>query len=109
MQLEGKIGHCQELQPFQTLYLHEADANRTIGTDTRPPDRLQGFFTITPRTIRSYPYKTMANVLGYIAEISKHELNNDHENYYRMGDYIGKSGIEYSYEKELRGQRGVNI
>jgi penicillin-binding protein 2 len=64
-------------------------------------------FTITPRTIRSYPYRSMANALGYIAEISRHELNNDHEKYYRMGDYVGKSGIEYSYEKELRGQRGV--
>ncbi len=64
-------------------------------------------FTITPRTIRSYPYKTMANVLGYIAEISNPEMKKDQEKYYRMGDYIGKSGIEYTYEKDLRGKRGV--
>lgn len=64
-------------------------------------------FAITPRTIRSYPYQTMANALGYIAEISKQQLANDNQRYYRMGDYIGKSGIELSYEEPLRGQRGV--
>lgn len=64
-------------------------------------------FTITPRTIRSYPHQTMANALGYIAEISKSQLGGDKEKYYRMGDYIGKSGIELSYEEPLRGKRGV--
>ena len=29
--------------------------------------------------------------------------------YYKPGDYIGKSGIEEAYEKELRGKRGVKI
>lgn len=64
-------------------------------------------FTITPRTIRSYPYKSMGTALGYIAEISKDQLAADKERYYRMGDYIGKSGIELSYEEPLRGKRGV--
>ena len=26
-----------------------------------------------------------------------------------MGDYVGKSGIEKSYEKELRGEKGLRI
>lgn len=63
-----------------------------------------GFFIAT-RTVRSYPHKSMAHLLGYIAEISPDELNN--EKYYSGGDYVGKAGIEAFYERELRGRKGV--
>ncbi|HEX8545923.1 MAG TPA: penicillin-binding transpeptidase domain-containing protein, partial [Cytophagaceae bacterium] len=65
----------------------------------------KGFY-IQARTIRSYPNKTMANALGYIGEISKKTLESQEEKYYSQGDYIGISGIEAKYEKELRGRRG---
>ena len=35
-----------------------------------------GFF-VAPRTVRKYPHKSMANVLGYLAEISKRQLIRD--------------------------------
>ncbi len=63
-------------------------------------------FEIRARTIRSYPDSILSNSLGYIAEISKKQLELDDEKYYHQGDYIGKSGIEAFYEKELRGKRG---
>lgn len=65
-------------------------------------------FQIVPRTVRAYPNPTLASVLGCIAEISDAELKRDSTDYYNMGDYIGKSGLEYSYERELRGKRGVS-
>src|SRR5690606_24686555 len=64
-------------------------------------------FHIQPRTVRSYPYKNMANVFGYIGEISKRQLAQDSTGYYRQGDYIGISGIEATYEQPLRGKTGV--
>ncbi len=64
-------------------------------------------FYIIPRTVRSYPYRGMANALGYIGEISKSSLESDTSNYYRQGDYIGISGLELKYEQPLRGKRGV--
>lgn len=67
-----------------------------------------GFF-VQPRTIRGYNHNSLANALGYIGEISSSELENDSANYYRQGDYIGISGIEKNYEKELRGQQGVQF
>lgn len=63
-------------------------------------------FEIRARTIRSYPDSVMANALGYIAEISPEQLERDTVNYYRQGDYIGKSGLESYYEEFLRGKRG---
>lgn len=64
-------------------------------------------FYIIPRTVRAYPYRGMANALGYIGEISKGQLDRDTSRYYRQGDYIGISGLESRYENPLRGKRGV--
>lgn len=66
-------------------------------------------FHFSPRVIRAYPYPTLANSLGYIAEISKTALEKDTTSYYKQGDFVGKSGIEASYENELRGKRGAKF
>ncbi|MEQ9402238.1 MAG: penicillin-binding transpeptidase domain-containing protein [Cyclobacteriaceae bacterium] len=63
-------------------------------------------FYVLPRTIRSYETKGMANVLGYVGEVSGRFLEQDTTNYYKSGDYVGIGGIEKSYEEVLRGKRG---
>ncbi|GAB4128755.1 MAG: penicillin-binding protein 2 [Raineya sp.] len=72
-------------------------------------DKLVDFpgFYVSKRTVRVYTSQAMANALGYIGEISPEELKKDTSAYYRPGDYIGKSGIEASYEQYLRGQKGI--
>lgn len=65
-----------------------------------------GFFVL-PRTIRSYNTKSLANVVGYVGEVSGRDLNRDTTNYYRSGDYHGIGGVEKSYESVLRGKRGA--
>lgn len=67
-----------------------------------------GFFVL-PRTIRSYNTKSLANVVGYVGEVSSRFLNRDTTNYYRSGDYIGIAGVEKSYEAVLRGKRGITF
>jgi penicillin-binding protein 2 len=66
----------------------------------------RGFYK-QERTIRSYPHKSAANALGYIGEISRNQLEKSTEAYYEQGDLIGISGLESSYEKYLRGKKGV--
>ena len=68
--------------------------------------RLPGFYTVY-RTVRSYPRKIAGNLLGFVNEVSPEDLANDE--YYRSGDYIGRTGIERAYEKYLRGEKGVQI
>ena len=68
--------------------------------------KFKGFY-IYPRTIRQYYTKSAAHSLGYIAEVNDNDMQNDE--YYSIGDYIGRSGIEKSYEKELRGQKGQKV
>lgn len=65
-----------------------------------------GFF-IQTRTVRQYNYSAAANVLGNIREVSASDVESDR--YYRSGDYTGDLGIEKSYEKHLRGVKGVEI
>ncbi|GAB4240504.1 MAG: penicillin-binding protein 2 [Ekhidna sp.] len=65
-------------------------------------------FYVLPRTIRSYNTKSLANVLGYVGEVSRNFLQRDSSNYYKSGDYIGIGGIEKSYEGALRGRRGAS-
>jgi penicillin-binding protein 2 len=66
--------------------------------------RFPGFF-VQIRTIRKYPDPMAAHLFGYIGEVDTNITRKDP--YYKEGDYIGKSGIEQSYEKVLRGRRGV--
>ncbi|MFA6832360.1 MAG: penicillin-binding protein 2 [Bacteroidaceae bacterium] len=68
--------------------------------------RFPGFY-ISKRIIRQYKYNIAAHLFGDIAEVSPNELKKD--DYYRRGDYIGKQGIERSYETKLRGEKGVEI
>jgi penicillin-binding protein 2 len=60
------------------------------------------------RSVRNYPHSNMANALGYVKEVDKKVLDKDTAKYYQQGDLIGKTGMEFTYEKELRGQRGIH-
>jgi penicillin-binding protein 2 len=64
-------------------------------------------FYVQPRTLRKYSKPVAAHILGYVSEVDEALIRKNP--YYKPGDYIGKSGIEESYEKELRGRRGVKI
>lgn len=68
--------------------------------------KFPGFYFQT-RTIRHYPNAIAAHTLGDIGEVNQKQIEEDP--YYSMGDYIGKSGIEKSYEKELRGVKGLKV
>ena len=68
--------------------------------------RFPGFYA-QRRSIRQYQYPYAAHVLGDVAEVSPADIEED--DYYQPGDYIGKLGIERSYEKQLRGEKGVQI
>ncbi|WP_347839896.1 penicillin-binding protein 2 [uncultured Draconibacterium sp.] len=66
--------------------------------------KFKGFHSQT-RTLREYTHPVAAHVLGYVGEVSSNDIKRD--SYYKSGDYIGQSGIEKTYEKQLRGVKGV--
>ncbi|MBP3763067.1 MAG: penicillin-binding protein 2 [Bacteroidales bacterium] len=68
--------------------------------------RFKGFY-ISQRTLRIYDRPIAAQVLGYVGEVDQADL--DRDSYYRRGDYIGKSGLEKSYEEVIRGVKGKKV
>ncbi|HHY75274.1 MAG TPA: penicillin-binding protein 2 [Firmicutes bacterium] len=67
---------------------------------------LRGVF-IEPEPIRYYPEGSlMSPILGYVGEISERELSQLRDQGYRIGDIIGKQGVESYYESVLRGKDG---
>lgn len=63
-------------------------------------------FALVERPLRIYPFNAAAHILGYIKEVDPKDIERS-GNFYRMGDYIGKTGLESYYESVLMGQRGV--
>jgi penicillin-binding protein 2 len=65
--------------------------------------KYKGFY-IQKRIIRDYPYKSAANIVGYLSEVN--EATAKKNNYYQQGELIGWLGVEKEYEKVLRGTKG---
>ncbi len=68
---------------------------------------------IKARLFRNYPYGPLgSHVIGYIGRINQAEKerieDSDDESNYRGTEYIGKLGVEQSYEQQLHGLTGVD-
>ncbi|HXB42282.1 MAG TPA: penicillin-binding transpeptidase domain-containing protein [Bacteroidia bacterium] len=92
--------------PRKESYFEKQISSETYAKLQEKMYRFQGFF-IQKRSIRRYPKKIAAHLLGYIGEVNKAQAEKDP--YYNEGDYIGISGIEKAYEKELRGIKGTKV
>ena len=66
--------------------------------------KYQGFY-VQKRAIRKYNTASASNILGYISEVNRFDIRKDP--YYQSGELIGRQGIEKTYEKILRGVKGV--
>jgi penicillin-binding protein 2 len=77
-----------------------------IATIQQSMYKFPGFY-IQNRTLREYAFPSAAHVLGSIGEVSQKKIDND--DYYNRGDYAGRDGLEYTYEEQLRGEKGVEI
>ena len=89
----------------------------TIFEDLLPPDmyaRLEENiwkfpgFNLQERPVRVYPFNAAAHIMGYVGEVDSAILRRSN-NFYQLGDYVGRSGLEQFYEKELMGQRGIEF
>ena len=64
-------------------------------------------FEIVKRAERKYLTTAAGNLLGYINEVNNSEILKD-SSYYEPSDFIGKAGVEKSYEAVLRGKKGIH-
>ena len=69
-------------------------------------DELEGV-VVSVIPVRCYPYGSVAShVLGYVGEIESAELQRLKAEGYRLGDSLGKDGIEKLYDRQIRGIDG---
>lgn len=96
--------------PFAAIPVKE-DVSKEVATYLREhgPD-FRGVYSDL-RSFRVYPHGGLAShALGYIGEITEDQLKDESfpsSAGYRRGSLVGRSGLEYSYEKELRGREGL--
>ena len=91
----------------QQLFMGQLDKETFLSFRERM-FRFPGIY-VRKRTIRQYQYPNGAHVLGDVGEVSQNDIDEAEDKYYGRGDYIGKLGVERSYEKYLRGIKGIQI
>ena len=65
--------------------------------------------TVEQVFLRSYPQKNIAShLVGIVGEVNAEELKDRRNRGVEQGDRIGKQGVEYSYDRFLRGKNGAN-
>ncbi len=99
-----RSGRFSKRKPF--VFLDKISARRY----TKIQEHLYefpGFFTRL-RNVRGYPFPNAAHVLGYLGEVNRKQIETS-DGVYSLGDYVGQSGLEYQYERELRGEKGVKF
>lgn len=99
-----KFRKAKAYSPVKASIFEKQLSVQTYATFQEKLYKFPGFF-VQLRTLRKYPEPMAAHLFGYIGEVDTNITRKD--SYYKDGDYIGKSGIEQSYEKVLRGRRGV--
>lgn len=97
------------VQSLRTVMIDVPDS--AVSYVAEHPGQFPGV-SIEARTVRTYPYGTLAcHLLGYTGTISSEELeafnaDEGRQVTYQSGDIVGKSGVEYQYESILQGVRG---
>jgi penicillin-binding protein 2 len=118
--LAKRLGHLLRLDPQQLTAqmqsgkkagLHQVRIRGDLSweemarVETFQPELPGVLIQVQPK--REYRHKGMAcHVLGYLGEISDVQLKSGKFSNYKMGDYLGKCGVELAWEKYLRGKRG---
>jgi penicillin-binding protein 2 len=118
--LADRLAHLLRLDPQQLTAqlengkkagLHQVRIRTDLSWDelarmeTFQPELPGVFIQIQPK--REYIYKNLAcHDLGYLGEVSENQLKSGKFSNYKMGDYLGKYGVEQAWEKYLRGRRG---
>ncbi len=105
-QIANKIEKSQS--PNQRAVLIQSDVGEEIVTYVdEHQSEFPGVIAGT-QPVREYPYGSLAaHVIGYLGEISPEALKTKKKEGYQAGDEIGLSGVEATYDSELRGKVGM--
>jgi penicillin-binding protein 2 len=104
--LKARIDRYRDTAAFEPVVVKDGLTTEEVARiEARRSDFPELEVGVEPR--RAYPFgSSMAHVLGYLQEISPDEIRSGSGRDRRMGDMIGRTGIERQYEESLRGVDG---
>ncbi len=93
--------------PFSTATVKADAARPAVQYVLENQDDFPGV-TVERVFLRSYPHRNVgAHLFGTVGEISENQLKDQRYRGVTLGDRVGKSGIEYQYDRFLRGRNGA--
>jgi penicillin-binding protein 2 len=119
--LYRRLGRLLDMRPrvierrvneqFKELPYSQATIKQDVTRDTVMyiEERQEDFrgVVIEPVFLRQYPHKEIgAHLFGHVGEVSTTELKDPSYSEVRMGDRVGKAGLEAEYDQFLRGESG---
>lgn len=107
--LMSKIARANRIPMFRPILLKEDMARDTLAAVEVHQYDLPGI-VINVRSKRHYNYKKSAShLIGYLGEISPKEFKSGKYPESRVGDFVGKFGVEKVCNSDLTGKRGRRL
>lgn len=100
-----RFNKARTYSPYRASTFEKQLSAQTYASFQERLSEFRGFY-VQNRSVRRYPDSVAAQFLGYISEVNENDIEKS-GGFYRPSDYIGRTGVEKSYEDLLRGQRGV--
>jgi len=104
----GEKSGCWNGTRYQPIPITKSASEKQALSILERADRFPGI-DAAPISIRFYPSlagENGAHLLGYVGPVTESDLNSQEYSYFR-NELIGKSGIEFQYDRDLRGVPGV--
>ncbi|MFZ5822773.1 MAG: penicillin-binding protein 2 [Bacillota bacterium] len=104
---EKVLEHVSGGRQYEDLIIESHLSQSAVATFMEQRSEFPGV-TLVTQSARRYPFGTVASqVLGYVGAISASELESPEFNGYFPDAWVGKDGLELSYEKQLQGKPGT--
>jgi penicillin-binding protein 2 len=105
-ELEEKVKSAPRGAPFRPILLsRDMNRDQVAAVETYRFNLPGVMVQIEPR--RSYEMPSFAaHLIGYLGEIEETQLKERRHEGYKIGDYLGKYGVEMEWEADLKGLRG---
>lgn len=95
--------------PYSAVTIR-SDAPNSVVSYIKERQELFPGVDVERQFLRSYPRKNLAaQLVGYVGEISPDQLKKRRNRGVKQGTIIGQAGLEYSYDRYLRGKDGAKI
>lgn len=109
IEISREVNRQRRLLPYANVTI-EVDAPRSVLNYLQERKREFPAITVTDQYLRRYPHTTMAaQLLGTVGQINAGQLEQKRYKDVKQGTIIGQSGIEWTYDRYLRGRDGAQL